>query len=84
MPIAIQRILLVGRARPDTCRVVPSDAIHSDVGQEGSMVGWDCVIEWLNAAITESVSHHVSEERIERFVSLSLSLNKAIRPRGKI
>eukprot|EP00965_Chrysotila_dentata_P213139 6187448-Pleurochrysis_carterae.AAC.1 len=38
--------------------------------REGSMVGWDCVIEWLNAAITEGVSHHVSEERIERFISI--------------
>eukprot|EP00965_Chrysotila_dentata_P103875 3430288-Pleurochrysis_carterae.AAC.1 len=36
----------------------------------GSMVGWDCVIEWLNAAITEGVSHSVSEERIAEFVQM--------------
>eukprot|EP00965_Chrysotila_dentata_P151803 5016399-Pleurochrysis_carterae.AAC.3 len=36
----------------------------------GSMIGWDCVIEWPNAAISEGVSHHVSEERIARFISV--------------
>eukprot|EP00965_Chrysotila_dentata_P045782 1521555-Pleurochrysis_carterae.AAC.1 len=38
--------------------------------REGCVVGWDCVIKWLNAAITEGASHHVSEESIQRFVSI--------------
>eukprot|EP00965_Chrysotila_dentata_P086079 2840641-Pleurochrysis_carterae.AAC.1 len=29
--------------------------------REGSMVGWDCVIEWLNGAITQGVTYHVAE-----------------------
>ena len=31
-------------------------------------MGWDTPIEWLNAAITAGVLHHVSEDRIEDFV----------------
>ena len=34
----------------------------------GVCVGWDTPIEWLNAAITAGVLHHVSEDRIEDFV----------------
>jgi hypothetical protein len=38
------------------------------MSDSGSCVGWDTVIEWLNAAITAGVTHRVSEERIKRFV----------------
>eukprot|EP00965_Chrysotila_dentata_P058680 1947466-Pleurochrysis_carterae.AAC.1 len=34
------------------------------------MVGWDCVIEWLNAAISKGGAHSVSEERIAEFVQM--------------
>lgn len=36
---------------------------------EGSYVGWDTPIEWLNGAITDGVSKLVSEQRIARFVA---------------
>eukprot|EP00965_Chrysotila_dentata_P082791 2731621-Pleurochrysis_carterae.AAC.1 len=38
--------------------------------REGSMVGWDCVIDWLNGAITQGVTHHVSEERTIEVVEM--------------
>jgi hypothetical protein len=36
--------------------------------RSGVCVGWDTPIEWLNAAITAGVTHHVSDHRIEEFV----------------
>ena len=38
------------------------------MSMSGACVGWDTPIEWLNAAITAGVTHHVSETRIQQFV----------------
>lgn len=38
------------------------------MSSSGVCVGWDTPIEWLNAAITDGVLHHVSETRIEHFI----------------
>eukprot|EP00965_Chrysotila_dentata_P059831 1984356-Pleurochrysis_carterae.AAC.1 len=64
-------------------RIFWSDALHAKLAElyhsmrsipmstrKGSIIGWDCVIEWLNAVITEGVSHHVYEKRIARFISV--------------
>ena len=38
------------------------------MSENGVCVGWDTPMEWLNAAITSGVRHHVSTERISEFV----------------
>ena len=61
-------------------RIWWAEAMHPDLAQlyhsmralpksrNGTCVGWDTPIEWLNHAITVGVRCHVSEERIREFV----------------
>eukprot|EP00965_Chrysotila_dentata_P167952 5545661-Pleurochrysis_carterae.AAC.1 len=62
--MAIQRIFWSDALDPALANLYHSMRSIPMSGREGSMVEWDCVIEWLNAAISDGVSHHVSEERI--------------------
>eukprot|EP00965_Chrysotila_dentata_P258552 6213259-Pleurochrysis_carterae.AAC.2 len=58
VPMAIQRIFWSDALHPSLAELYHNLRSIPMSNREGSMVGWDCVIEWLNAAITEGVSHH--------------------------
>eukprot|EP00965_Chrysotila_dentata_P029264 973024-Pleurochrysis_carterae.AAC.1 len=62
--MAIMRFSWADAIQPKLAQLYHRMRSISMSARESSMVGWDCVIEWLDAAITEGVSHHVSEERI--------------------
>eukprot|EP00965_Chrysotila_dentata_P210281 6185805-Pleurochrysis_carterae.AAC.1 len=70
IPMSIMRIFWANALHPDLARLYESMRSIPMSKREGSMVGWDCVVEWLNAAITEGVAHSVSEERIEEFIHM--------------
>eukprot|EP00965_Chrysotila_dentata_P133949 4430172-Pleurochrysis_carterae.AAC.2 len=64
--MAIMRIFWADVLHPKLAELYHSMRSIPMFAREGSMIGWDYVIDWLNAAITEGVSHHVSEERMKR------------------
>eukprot|EP00965_Chrysotila_dentata_P214313 6188126-Pleurochrysis_carterae.AAC.4 len=51
--MAIQRNFWSGARNPTLAELYHRMRSIPMSGREGSMVGWDCVIEWLNAAIKE-------------------------------
>lgn len=68
VPMSIMRIFWADALHPELAALYRQLRSIPMSQHEGSMVGWDCVIEWLNKAISQGVSHHVSEERISRFI----------------
>eukprot|EP00965_Chrysotila_dentata_P222951 6193290-Pleurochrysis_carterae.AAC.1 len=69
--MSIMRIFWASALHPDMATLYQSMRSIPMSEREASMlVGSDCVVEWLNAAITKSVAYSVSEERIDEFIKI--------------
>ena len=68
--MAIMRIFWAEALTPDLAKLMHALRSIPMSLRPGSRVGWDTPIEWLNGGITEGVSAHVTETRIERFVEI--------------
>ena len=70
IPMSIMRIFWSRALHPDLQKLYHALRSIPMSDRPGSMVGWDCIIEWLNGAITAGVSSHVSLESIIKFIEI--------------
>lgn len=68
VPMAIMRIFWADAMHPELALLYRNMRSIPMSAQPGRMIGWDCVIEWLNGAISSGVANHVTEEKIEQFI----------------
>ena len=68
VPMAIMRIFGAECMHPQLNSLYQSTRSVPMSDREGAMVGYDCPVEWENAAITAGVTSHVTLERIEKYV----------------
>lgn len=67
VPMAVMRVFWSAALVPDLAQLYHN--LRAIPVTKNTFVGWDTPIEWLNGAITAGVHSHVSEQKIQRFIS---------------